>query len=127
MLFRSVVIFNPGDAPHDTPLTAGQSQHYRNMERSLTPEETLIYGDTFAQCRDYYDKQFPKVPPLQKLDNPGYYSTMEQILTSDSPEAYYCNSPLLTSIVFGVITGLPRKISDACRLKIMKCYQHMLN
>ena len=119
-----VVIFNPGDAPNDTPLTAGQSRHYRDMELSLSPEQKQIYGDTFRQCQDYYNKQFPVVPALKKLDNPSYYSTMEKIMSSDRPQPYYCNSLIMTTIVFGIIKRLPRRISDLCRLNIMKCYQH---
>ena len=74
--------------------------------------------------QDYYNKQFPAVPALKKLDNPGYYSIMESILSSHRPRPYYCNSPIMTSIVFGIIKRLPRKLTDVCRLSIMKCYQH---
>ena len=41
------MIVNPGDAPRDTPLTAGQERHYRAMEAGLTPSETQIHGQMF--------------------------------------------------------------------------------
>ena len=41
------MIVNPGDAPRDTPLTAGQEPHYRAMEAGLTPSETQIHGQMF--------------------------------------------------------------------------------
>ena len=119
-----VVIVNPGDAPRDTPLTAGQERHYRAMEAGLTPSETQIHGDMFSRAREYYTNLFPGPGPrLTKLDNPGYYRTMEEVMGSTSPGAYYSNSPLVTNIVFTVVSMMPRYISDTMRMKMMKVYQ----
>ena len=46
-IILQVVIVNPGDAPRDTPLTAGQERHYKAMEAGLTPSETQIHGQMF--------------------------------------------------------------------------------
>ena len=116
-----IVIVNPGDAPHDTPLTSGQGRHFQEMERKLSAEEKILHGDSFFHCQQYYSKLFP-VPPLKKLDNSSYYRTMEAVLALESPRPYYSNSGWVTSLVFGFISCLPRKLADRAKLSIMKCY-----
>ena len=119
-----MVIVNPGDAPRDTPLTAGQERHYRAMEAGLTPSETQIHGDMFRRAREYYTNLFPGPGPrLTKLDNPGYYRTMEEVMGSPSPGAYYSNSPPVTNIVFTVVSMMPRYLSDTMRMKMMRVYK----
>ena len=116
-----IVIVNPGDAPHDTPLTSGQGRHYEEMEGKLSAEEKILHGDSFSQCQQYYSKLFP-VPALKKIQNPSYYRTMETVLASESPRPYYSNSGWVTSLVFGLISWLPRHLADRAKLRIMKCY-----
>ena len=120
----SVIIVNPGDAPHHTPLTAHQATHFTHMEDNMTRDQRLIFGKMFDQCRDYYNKQFPAPPPLHKIVNDSYYRTMEEVLMNPRPRPYYCNSATLTTIIFSIIKHLPRNISDKCRLSIMKVYEH---
>ena len=117
-----VVIVNPGDAPHDTPLTSGQDVQYQHMETRLSAEEKILHGDLFYKCQQYYSQLFP-VPPLKKIDNASYYRTMETALESVCPRPYYANSGWVTSLVFGVISCLPRHLADRAKLSIMKCYQ----
>ena len=116
-----IVIVNPGDAPHDTPLTSGQDRHYKEMEEKLSAEEKILHGEIFSQCQQYYSKLFP-VPTLKKIENSSYYSTMETVLTSVSPCPYYANSGWVTSLVFGLISCLPRHLADRAKMTIMKCY-----
>ena len=116
-----VVIVNPGDAPHSTPLTSGQDQHYQAMESRLTPEERMLHGDLFSRCQQYYSQLFP-VPPLRRIENPSYYRTMETVLGSVSPRPYYANSDWVTTVVFSLISMLPRHVADSAKLRIMKCY-----
>ena len=116
-----IVIVNPGDAPHDTPLTSGQARHYEDMERNLSAEEKILHGDSFFQCQQYFSKLFP-VPALKKIANCSYYRTMETVLASQSPQPYYYNSGWVTSLVFGLISWLPRHLADRAKLTIVKCY-----
>lgn len=117
-----VVIVNPGDAPTETPLTTGQAGHYQRMDLGLTSEERQLHGDLFTKCKQYYSQLFPQ-PPLKIVENTNYYAMMDDVLGSAEPMTYYCNSDLVTSLVFTVIKYLPRKMSDIMRLKIMKCYE----
>ena len=116
-----VVIVNPGDAPRDTPLTSGQAGHYMRMDQRLTSEERQLHGDLFNKCKQYYSQLFPQ-PPLKVLEDASYYTMMEDVLGSCDPLTYYCNSDLVTSLVFTIIKLLPRRMSDIMRMKIMKCY-----
>ena len=113
---------NPGDAPRLTPLTAGQEHHYRAMEAGLSPSETQIHGQMFRAAREYYTTLFPG-PGLTRLEDSGYYRTMEAVLGSPRPAAYYSNSPLVTNIVFTLVSMMPRHLSDTLRMKMMKVYQ----
>ena len=118
-----VVIVNPGDAPNETPLTSGQDKHFTDMEREMTGEERTLHADLFYKCQQYYTNLFP-LPPLTKINNQNYYRIMETVLRSESPRPYYSNSGWATSVVFGLISSLPRHLSDIARLTIMKCYDH---
>ena len=42
---------------------------------------------------------------------------------SPSPMAYYSNSPLVTNIVFTLVSIMPRYLSDTMRMKMMKVYE----
>ena len=95
---------------------------YMAVEERLTREEKLIHGDLFFKCQRYFSQLFP-VPPLNKIVNSSYYRTMETVLQSASPRPYYANSGWVTSLLFGLISRLPRHLSDSAKLSMMKCYQ----
>ena len=40
-----------------------------------------------------------------------------------SPGAYYSNSPLVTNIVFTLVSMMPRYLSDTMRMKMMRVYE----
>ena len=48
---------------------------------------------------------------------------MEEVMGSSSPRAYYSNSPLVTNIVFTLVSIMPRYLSDTMRMKMMKVYE----
>ena len=48
---------------------------------------------------------------------------MEEVMGSSSPRAYYSNSPLVTNIVFSLVSIMPRYLSDTMRMKMMKVYE----
>ena len=122
------MIVNPGDAPGDTPLTAGQGSHFQAMEAEMSPTEIRIHGEMFRRAWDYYITLFPgQGPKLTMLNDRGYYRTMEEVLGSRRPRAYYSNSPLVTYIVFSLVSMMPRFLSDTMRRKMMKVYEHQMD
>ena len=52
---------------------------------------------------------------------------MEEVMGSPRPGAYYSNSPLVTYIVFSLVSMMPRFLSDTMRRKMMKVYEHQMD
>ena len=75
----------------------------------MSPTEIRIHGEMFRRAWDYYISLFPgQGPKLTMLNDRGFYRTMEEVLGSRRPRAYYSNSPLVTYIVFSLVSMMPR-------------------
>jgi len=115
-----VVMFNPGDHPGETPLCAGQDIHYAAMEREVNAisdaEKVLKH---FESYRSKFSALFP-MPPLRKLDNPGYYKMFDDIATARHPKAEYTNSDWGTVGFFFLLGMLPTSLGDKARIALMR-------
>ena len=86
------MLFNPGDHPFETPLCFGQAAFYDQMaEEVANIPDRESFETYFDECRGKFTGLFAKEPELKVLDNPGFYSTFQEIIEAEKPRPEYVN------------------------------------
>jgi len=118
-----LILVNPGDAPFETKLCSGQLKHFQEMRKDIDDVRGHIYGEYFNAVQNKCVNLFP-LPPLAKIQNPGFYTMMESVLRDAEPAAFYENSDRVIQVIFKLIRLLPSSLADSARLKVMKLPQY---
>ncbi len=118
----SVILFNPGDHPGETPLCKGQEAHYDAMKAEVVArfKDHPDVLSNFGKYQEKFANLFPPSPTLKKLESPGFYKEFDRIAFDQNPGYFYVNSDLVTRGFFGLLKLLPTSWSDYARITIMK-------
>lgn len=118
-----VITFLPGSFAQNTEIMARQIENVYEMHSEFSQEQLDFYDDYFKRYNSYLG-MLSKPKPLEKINDPKFYSVFERALLETDPCIKYVHEPLRYKFYYNLFKITPVRIRDFLVVKFMKMPQY---